>query len=139
MPKSYKNRRRRERPIRRVRTAARMDLEMVVSELDIELDAGVNRRLVDEAVALADPWTYSGLDAALPPERPDVRREFFRRRLAGEGNGPTALESLARELAPTPGSSPPPLRSCWGYPQISELEVMRAFRSWRRRLGLPVS
>ncbi len=139
MPRSYKKRRRREQPIRTLRQAAHRDLEIVITETGIEPDALLAGQLVNEATMFADPWALAGIDAPLPAHRGDLRREYFRRRLGGEGETAAARDLLARELAPTPDERSAAGQLPWGHSNepVSYEVALRAFLSVRRRLERP--
>ena len=63
--------------------------------------------LVAEALQLADPLTYAGMDAVIPAPRTDLAASWFRARLLREADSDADRRALARRIAPAPDFDPP--------------------------------
>ena len=139
MPNSYKKRRKRTDPIRRLRSEARRELGEVLRDESMDLSDRESARLADAATEFANPWICRDRDALLPPHRPDIRKEFFRRALHLQDRSAGALLAIGRELAPAPHPSGPPCRI--RLPTYGE--VKRAFqhdpRQRRQRKATPTT
>lgn len=128
MSQTHKRNRKRTKALHQLEQAARADLELVSEGRPV--DAKLASRLVSAAVEFADPWLGAAPDALLPSDRTAVRREFFRRALAGPEPTATQLRSIALELMPAPGEHDGPLRRGARQPPAYG-EALRAFE-WRR-------
>jgi hypothetical protein len=132
MGQSHVNRRQRERPLRRHRRAVSRELAFVCDQMDLDPPASRRRELVEEAVWLASPWGFRGIDAVLPAERTDLIRAWMFHRLSRVVETPFEIQRMARSLAPAPDDDfcPGPLRI--GDPTSAEVAAAHASRRRRR-------
>lgn len=142
MPNSYKKRRTRTEPLRRLRRYARTDLREVELTEGIRLSEPEAARLADAATEFANPWICADRDALLPAHRPDLRRQFFLRALHLEERSARALLSIARDLAPSPDLSAPPWPKRFGERRLPTYgEVKRTYQHLprQRRMRRPTT
>lgn len=121
---------------RRLAAAVQIDVRAVAEEEGVYLPPDREAALVRRLVNLADPYAYEGIDAPLPADRWDLRREFCRRVLSGQIRTEREIEQHARELAPIPGDPVPPGPGrSWGslMPSVTYNQAAQAFADRRRR------
>lgn len=131
MGQSHIKRRHRERPLRRHGRAVARELQCVCDQLGLDPPQRQRDELVDEAVGLANPWAFHGIDAVLPADRRDLIRDWLVLRLTGRVTTPSEIERMARRFAPVPDDSVRPGLRTWGDPRSAE--VASAHASQRRR------
>ncbi len=102
MGQSHAKRRRRERPIRRHRDVAAREFQDVCEKFGFDPSNERRRALIDEAVRMASPFAFSGIDAAIPAGRKDLMREWYFLRLSGLVEAPAEVERMARVFCPSP-------------------------------------
>lgn len=135
MPDSKKRQRKREKPLKELRRAIEADFDRAASDHHAEADPAMRKRICGEVFKLSDPLLPGFHEAALPSYRGDLRRDFIRRRLDGEGEGED-LWRLAREYMPIPDGWAPSGRFTIGHPPGPSYDnTWRAFRSLRSRMG----
>jgi len=134
MPKSKKRHRDHKKTLKQLRLAIAADMDRVESELGVRVAPSLKRRIQQDVFTCSNSSLDGFFEAPLPSHRGDLRRDFIRRRLNGEGKG-ERLMVLAAEYEPTPNENEElGGRYVVGHPQGPTYDrTMEAFKSQKRR------
>ncbi len=134
MSESKKRQRKHNKVLKRLRRAIAADMDRVESELGLRVVRSLKRLIEQEVFICSNPFLDGFFEAPLPSHRGDLRRDFIRRRLNGEGKD-EQLMILAAEYQPAPNQDEPGGRRVIGHPQGPDYDQsVAAFRSRERRI-----
>lgn len=132
MGQAHVKRRQRQRPLRAYESVVSRELDRVSRDLGFAPPAPRRHALIEEAVGLASPYRFPGIDAVIPAERPDLLRAWLLLRITGLVESPQDIERAARQFAPAPDDDFRPRVRETGDPTSSQVLSAHVSRHPRR-------